>query len=371
MAVRKSFRRAVPPILLLMVVTLLPSTGSAQPTRSQVDAACADSREQLDEYRSAQAEFERSVTAHDRVLADIERLERQQNRIQNSVDTSQDAMALVQTQIEKQAVELYMRAGFSAPGIILSASSVDKLLTTTEFLSSATLGGQQSINDLLASRGELARFQNELQNTHDDMRNAQEEAASLVMDQSRAMEREQAAYQRLSERCRTLNAEYEAEQARLREEERRRRQAEENRRRGSIQTGPFICPFTPGRTSFIDSWGHPRSGGRTHKGTDLMAAWNEPMYAVQAGTVLHTHSPLGGISIWLRADTGIAYYYAHLATRTTVNGQRVTQGQMIGTNGDTGNARGGPPHLHFQMHPGGMNTPAVNPYPTLIAACRR
>lgn len=369
MAVRK-IRRAIPPVLLFVVVATFPTIGSAQTTRAQVDAACQDSQEQLAEYRSAQADFERSIVSHDRVLGDIERLERQQARIQGSVDVSQDAMDSIQDQIEEQAVELYMRGGFTSPGIILSASSVDKLLTTTEFLSTATVGGQRSINELVASRGEMARFQNELQNTHDDLGVAEAEAAQLVADRNRSMDREQAAYQKLSAECKALNAKYEAEQAEIRERERLRREEERNRDRGSVQTGPFICPFTPGRTSFINSWGHPRSGGRTHKGTDMFAAWNEPMYAVQDGTILITNSNLGGKSIWLRANNGFAYYYAHLNDWAVSNGQRVRQGQTIGYNGDSGNARGGSPHLHFQIHPRGLNTPAVNPYPTLIAACR-
>ncbi len=371
MAARKVFRRAAPPLALMMMVTLVPAVGAAQTTRAQVDAACEDSREQLAEYRAAQAEFESAALAYERVLNEIDQLQRQQARVSGSVEANVSTAENVQRQIEEHAVELYMRGGFTTPGIILSASSVDRLITTTEFLSSAGLGARGSLDELLAARGQLTRFEVDLEDVHRQLQEKQAEAAEMLTRQEAAMQAEQQAYARLSDRCRDLNAKYEAEQAAARERERLRREQERLRNQGSVQTGPFICPFTPGRTSFINSWGFPRSGGRTHKGTDLFAAWDEPIYAVQSGTVLNTNSGLGGIGIWLRADSGFAYYYAHLSRRAVGNGQRVTQGQVIGFNGNTGNALGGSPHLHFQMHPGGLNSAAVNPYPTLVAACKR
>lgn len=345
---------------VVVAASLFPATTMAV-TRSQVDEACADSRAQLAEYREAQTDFERAAIAYEKALNEVAFVEAKQERIQGSVEANQEDLLVIQGKIEEQAVQLYMMGGSANPGIILSASSVDKFLTSSQFLNAATLGGQESIDDLIAARGELTGLQVTLDETRTELKQVEAERLGAMSVQQEAMEREQAAYAKLSGRCKELTAKYEAEQAAAREAARRRAS-------GSIQTGPFICPFTPGRTSFIDSWGFPRSGGRTHKGTDLMAAYGEPMYAVQSGRVRLSTSSLGGKGIHLYANTGFRYYYAHLSDWNVSNGATVSQGQTIGFNGDTGNARGGAPHLHFEIHAPGMG--AVNPYPTLVAACR-
>ncbi|MEX0863490.1 MAG: M23 family metallopeptidase [Acidimicrobiia bacterium] len=362
MAVARAHRRAGILLITVMAVSAIP-TPSLAVTRAQVNAACEDSKEQYDEYQAAQRRFEEAALAYEQVLNDVDRLERQQTRIQGSVDSNADELLVIEDQIEERAVQLYMQGGLSSPGIIFSASSVDRFLTTTEFLSSAALGGQASIDELFAARGELERFQVDLDGVHQELEVKEEEANDLVTRQTEAMEAEQASYARLSSRCQELNAKYEAEQAAA-------AAAARQRAAGSVQVGSFICPFTPGRTSFINSWGFPRSGGRRHKGTDLFAAWNEPMYAVASGVVHIGNSGLGGKTIWLTGGNGVAFYYAHLSDWNVSSGQRVNQGQTIGFNGDSGNASGGAPHLHFEIHPGGRGSPAVNPYPTLVLYCR-
>ena len=363
MAALKAHRRALLLVPLVAVVASLFPMPTHAVTKSQVDAACEDSREQLAEYRAARAAFQEAALDYDAILNDVDRLERKQDRIQGSVDSHSEDLVVIQSQVEEQAVELYMLGGFSNPGIILSASSVDQFLTTSEFLSAATVSGQESINDLIAAKGELNRLQVDLDENHDVLKVAESQSADLLALQEQAMGREQAAYSALRGRCKELTVKYEAEQAAA-------RAAAAQRARGSVQVGSFICPFTKGRTSFADTWGHARSGGRTHKGTDLFAAWNEPMYAVAAGRIIVKTAGLGGKAIWLTASNGVAYYYAHLNDWNVSNGQTVSQGQTIGFNGDSGNARGGSPHLHFEIHAGGRSGPASNPYPTLVAACK-
>ncbi|MGH3651245.1 MAG: murein hydrolase activator EnvC family protein [Acidimicrobiia bacterium] len=356
----KTSRRVFLVIALGALVGSLFPMPSGAVTKSQVDEACADSRGQLADYRAAQAAFEDAALDYEAALNEVEFLERKQGRIQGSVDSHAEDLLVVQDMLEEQAVQMYMMGGFNNPGIILSASSVDQVMTTSEFLSSATLGGQESISDLIAARGELTRYQGDLEIVHEELEVAEAESLDILNRQEEAMEAEHAAYAKLSGRCKDLTAQYDREQA-----EARARAAQ--RARGSIQVGSFICPITPGRTSFIDSWGFPRSGGRRHKGVDMFAVRGERIYAVQAGTASGSSNRLGGISVHLRADTGFTYYYAHLDSRAFSGTKRVSQGEVVGYVGNTGNAVTTSPHLHFEIRPGGGGP--VNPYPTVRAAC--
>ena len=126
--------------------------------------------------------------------------------------------------------------------------------------------------------------------------------------------------------------------------------------------GDFLCPV-PGST-FIDSWGAPRSGGRSHQGVDMMASAGTPIYAPVTGDVSHRGVSLGGLSFFLYGDNGNTYFGTHLSGYASSG--HVVAGTVIGYVGATGNANG-INHLHFEIWPGGGSP--VNPYPTVAAAC--
>jgi len=131
----------------------------------------------------------------------------------------------------------------------------------------------------------------------------------------------------------------------------------------------FVFPVGEPHT-FGDSFGAPRMMGTTyehaHQGTDIMAPMGTPLLACERGIITEMGSDvLGGTKLWLKGESGTYYYYAHLSA--FVEGQKVGDlveaGDLVGLVGDTGNAKGGAPHLHFEIHPDGGK--AVNPYPLL------
>jgi hypothetical protein len=140
-----------------------------------------------------------------------------------------------------------------------------------------------------------------------------------------------------------------------------------------------------GTTSYHDDFGEPRAGG-AHQGNDILAARRAPAVAVEAGTVkFWTTSVQAGCMLYLHGDSGTTYLYIHLNNDLTgrndnqgtcvagtsyapglKDGARVAAGQLIGLVGDSGDANGLHPHLHFEVHPNDGG--AVDPYSYLRKA---
>jgi murein DD-endopeptidase MepM/ murein hydrolase activator NlpD len=122
-----------------------------------------------------------------------------------------------------------------------------------------------------------------------------------------------------------------------------------------------------GPAHWTHDWLLPRRGPpvHLHQGTDIWAAMDTPIRAPYAGRVRYEDGGLGGLAAYVTVADGTYYYLAHMAGTAPglASGATVAQGQIVGFVGDSGNARGGPSHLHFEIHPRGGA--AVDPKPIL------
>ncbi|WP_227674612.1 M23 family metallopeptidase [Psychrobacter jeotgali] len=114
-----------------------------------------------------------------------------------------------------------------------------------------------------------------------------------------------------------------------------------------------------------DTWGAARSQGRSHEGIDIFADRGTPIQATTQGIVRRVgHNNLGGRVVVIVGPGGAGHYYAHLEDYADIEpNDWVDVGDTIGYVGDSGNAKGTPPHVHYGIY---INGQAVNPYPLLI-----
>ena len=119
------------------------------------------------------------------------------------------------------------------------------------------------------------------------------------------------------------------------------------------------------RSQLADTWGARRSEGRSHEGIDIFAPRGTPVRAATRGIVVRKGwNRLGGKTVSVFGPAGWFHYYAHLDDWDTPGlGDWVEAGKVLGYVGDTGNAKGTPPHLHYGIYAAGG---ARNPYPLLV-----
>lgn len=122
-----------------------------------------------------------------------------------------------------------------------------------------------------------------------------------------------------------------------------------------------------GPARYSHDWLFPRYGPgfRFHLGTDVFAAYGTPVRAPVDGVARSANGGLGGLTVKVVMPDGTYFYLAHLSglVEGFVDGMTVRTGDVVGYVGDSGNARGGAPHLHIGIYPHGG--PPVDPKPVL------
>lgn len=377
---------------VVVVVAMVVSGFGAVPTRAEAASLARQLEEARRRAREAAQEFEDAQVELARLEDEIAEATSKRDRAKKNLETLED-------RVRRLALERYISGGNNAERLFTNDLNRQARLDTLVSLLAETDGDE--LDRYRAEKVEFERLERELSEKSERQR----ALVTELRKRSARLQKEVARLEELERKRREEEARRRAEEARRRAEEARRREAERKRAaaaeasrdaaRSSVgsaartvrrddpapvsvepempadpapeappappPSGGMICPV-PG-SAFVDSWGAPRSGGRRHKGVDMMAPTGTPVYAPVSGVVSHRWNSLGGMSFYLQGSDGRFYYGAHLS-RYGASGA-VSQGEVIGYVGDTGNARG-TPHLHFEIHIGGQ---PVNPYPYVAAVC--
>jgi murein DD-endopeptidase MepM/ murein hydrolase activator NlpD len=336
------FRAAVPIALLLPVALVLATPGSAD-TKAQLDAAKARLSQVQNELDQATARYSE---AYDRYVRTTDQID----ATKQDIAATLVKMDRIRRALSARARSVYETGVGGALDTLLSAGSLSELSDRIEFLGAV----QQSNTDIVT----------EASVTAEDLRRQRHDLAALALGQRRTaneLRTEEASIRSKLDETRSL-----VDQLTQQLKAEARTQAVLQLSGIRVVSGGALvtCPVA-GPHFYVDTFGAPRSGGRTHQGDDLMSPRGTPVVAAQTGNAVRDPNDLGGNSVLVYADNGDYTYYAHLDSYGAEG--HVSFGTVIGYVGNTGDAAGGPTHLHFEYHPSGGS--AVDPTPYLDAVC--
>ena len=323
--------------------------------------APAGAAESASSVAAAQRRANAAAARYAQAVGALAVAERKTSELQARADRTSAELAGLESQVRQFAVRQYVNAGSEIAW--LEAEDVSRAARTQAMVRFVRLGDTDAIDRYEALVEDLSVEKAALAN-----------AAAARRDAVSKLRTEQAAAQR--ELARLQEIQRKAEAAARAAAARRSPAAAARASRATpaapaaagaprvIGSGNWICPVQ-GPRSFTNDWGFPRSGGRRHQGTDIMSPRGTPVVASVAGTVRHHNSRLGGLSYYLAGRDGNTYFGTHLSGFAASGA--VAAGTVVGYVGNSGNASGGSPHLHFEIHPGGGGP--TNPYPTLRQYC--
>lgn len=364
--------RWLPVLVACAVLVPVTAAGAADP---RIERSRAELRRARQAEAAATARLDEAAAAYEEAWAHLERLDGEEERTRAGVADAERRVSQADREARERLAALYKHPGlrFDIVGQATLGADVGESLHRLELIDQLARHGVQSVAQADRAAGRVQAAERDYRvvtaGVRDAVRRRRQRAASL----GQALAEAEAAVVDADETLSDAEAEVAAEREQRRRE--RARQAELAAHRSGPVAGVAPLAVTDGKAcpvgapnAFSDSWGAPRSGGRSHQGVDMFAAHGTPLYAVEAGTIRTSDNSLGGISLHLTGVGGASYYYAHLSERIVVTGERVDAGQVVGAVGNTGNAISTPPHLHFEYHPGGGDP--VNPTPLVTALCR-
>jgi murein DD-endopeptidase MepM/ murein hydrolase activator NlpD len=300
---------------------------------------------------SIQADLDASTAKVEAAHAREEELKSRMRAITNEMEDIEKRNEKLTGRAVERAVALYKTGGTEMVEVLFGSEGFTEMTDRAQLLSDVSL--QDS--DVFV---ELARDAQRLEELSAEMTEKRAELAEVQAEMKRESDKLLAQFDSVSD-------DYEALRKKLAPAAPTTTSASPAASASLKGTGGMFCPVA-GPTSFVDSWGAPRSGGRSHQGVDMMAAHGTPQVAIVSGTITYAaYDSLGGNIQYLSGDDGNLYIYIH-QRENVVTGGHVSAGQVISYVGDTGNAAGSP-HLHFEYHPGGGA--AVNPTPLVSSLC--
>ncbi|MCL1693420.1 MAG: hypothetical protein M3096_07050, partial [Actinomycetia bacterium] len=290
-------------ILLTLVVAfvVLAALPALAQTKADVESADAERAHAYQDLVDANEAVGAAIAALEAIGEELHELEVTIGRLDTQITTYGDEVADLEEIAREIVLEAYVNSGTGLVTTAMSVDSLQDLVGSQALIENAAAYDVEKLIRLSAVNREMERLLAEL----DEGQARVEEL--LVAQQAETVRLEDARVhaERVLEAAehdyRDVVEEYRAELRRKAEAEAARRRAAaaaataanqgESARSSTAAAGlptssttGVVCPVA-GNTWFVDTWGAARSGGRTHKGTDMAAAYGTPLVAMYAGSV--------------------------------------------------------------------------------------
>jgi murein DD-endopeptidase MepM/ murein hydrolase activator NlpD len=367
-------RRAVAPLVLLLVLATLPLVASAQSQSQLADARARvrDVTAQIEDAKGDTAAARAALAEADRRLAEVEEavneavaaVERQEVEVAQAAEQLAAMQAedqSLRSMLEERAIDLFKNGSGLSIEVLLTSGGVDEALERSSFLRVITAADRDTLEALQASTirldAERDRFEAERARLL-DMQAEQEALLAEVEALRSARAAAVADAERRVARLEEQKDDLEADVARV------SRLIQQRRVTPVSSSAPSTSGYAWPRCARVTSE-YGRRWGRLHAGIDIDGNTGDAIAASKDGVVIFAgwSGGYGQLTLVDHGD-GVVTAYAHQSSIAVREGQRVARGERIGAVGSTGNSTGA--HLHFETR---VNGAAVNPRRFLPRGC--
>ena len=356
---------------MVLLVGLVSQPAAAQSTREKREAARkrrADLARQLDTLRASDRQLESAVRSLDGQVqaqwAAAESARQSVSAAQSQVAAAEAKVAAAETQIAglraavvSHAVNAYMRPQEDLSSTLDGAASINEASRRSALLDQVINHDRDVIDQLRAAREDLDAQRSVARKARDVAKQREASVNAKLKELTRARAEQARLAGALDARIREYEAEANAvaaQEADLSSLINRRQAASPV---GSVTPGAASAAglIWPVRGTVTSGYGY--RWGRMHSGIDIGARTGTPIMAAKAGEVIFVGAMNGyGNTVVINHGGGFSTLYAHQSRLGTTDGAQVSQGQVVGYVGSTGNSTG--PHLHFETR---VNGAAQNP----------
>lgn len=384
--IRNKKLRAVAAFLALVILALalMPAGPALAVSQSEIDAL----EEQRDELKAQREEMQAGIdelkNQQAGVLEQKRALDEQNEVYRQELELIEEQVSLYTRLVDEKAAELEKATADEAEQLAIYKQHVRAMEENGEYTYLSIIFGSKSLSQLMSNLDMIGEIMDADKRIYDQYTAAREDAEeikaeyettlSALADKQAEYEAEKAdleakiaeANDMIAQLEEEINSNYDLYLEVLAQEEALESDiqnmiAEMERQEAAnsiTSTGTYIWPLPGYSPGSAYGWRmHPiYHEMRFHAGEDIGAPSGTPILAADSGmaTVIADNGNGYGNYIMINHGGGRVTLYAHMSAFAISNGATVSQGQVIGYVGSTGNSTG--PHLHFEVRVNGATT---------------